>query len=162
MFMPMLSGGNVLPLASSILPFRPQFMNHLSWGNFPWEHFLLHLTPIAFPHILTPSLVYVLLMCIALSLHLHVDLQWPIPTESLRDSIAGITVMQMLLVLHLDPLCRYRASDVMSAWLTLQASQRNCPCLTELSGGACEPTLASTQTHLQGWSIANQWPIAGF
>lgn len=157
----MLSGGNFLPLPSSILPFRPQFMNHLSWGNFPWEHFLLHLTPTAFPHILTPSLVYVLLMCIALSLHLHVVLQWPIPMESLRDSISGITVMQILLVLHLDPLCHYRASDVMSAWLTLQVAQRNCPCRTELSGGACELTLASTQTHLQGWPIANQWPIAG-
>ena len=85
MFMLMLSGGNFLPLPSSILPFRPQFMNHLSWGNFPWENFLLHLTSIPSPHILTPSLVYVLLMCIALSLRLHVVLQWPISMESLRD-----------------------------------------------------------------------------
>lgn len=103
MFMLMFSAKNFLPLPSYVLPFRT-YLWITALGKFS-----LVTTPISLllhPHnILTPSLVYVFLICKALSLYLHVALQWPISMESLRDLIPGITALQMLLILYLDPLC---------------------------------------------------------
>ena len=131
-------------------PFKHQFMSHCLGEIFLKEIFsstfhLLHPPP---PHtyILTPSLVYVLLCT---QLHHSISTMTLFYGVTQRLNIRYL-VMQILL-------SSTQSSDIMSAWLTHQVSQRNCPCLT---GGACELSLASAYPHLQGWSITYKQLVA--
>lgn len=58
----------------------------IALGKLSSKKFSSSTLPLLHPHhVLTPTLVYALLMCTAPSLHLHAVIQWHISTESLRD-----------------------------------------------------------------------------